>query len=578
MINRRELVRAVAVAATLSALWIGFNANKPIHTDDPFFLYWARVISPLPGDQPVKYFNWLRYEEPMAEETQHASPGWAVSLAGVRHLAGERIQVLHWLQWPFATMLLSGVFLLARILGAPAWASLFVCGSSPFFLVSTSGNLGDIPAMGLGILGLAAWYSVPSLAGRIMAAILIGLAAQMKVSILVLYPLLLLKTEGGINRSRRDWILVFLSLLFAGTYPAVPPNSPNRDFIVGNLAWIFQTTWNPGLLFMKMSYLSAACGTLIVPAFCYAISLFARNDLAKTSDRVKILLLGIFSIPLLSFAGFWKGQTGAGGFWQLDSGAGAHLDVVPPTLNTLGFYLAIALFLGWVLTTYRNRKEGPARWLFAWILFASAGFVGATWFPAVRHLLPVLPALAMLFLMDLKATCGKTTWRIAVILAVAGNLWLGLSLSRNDTAFARFSVDAAVRGGKEAVSRNLPLLTTGSWGLRYYVEREGGRILYSPSEILPQGAVMLIPTLTDRRVLPAALRKRSQVIWKMSCPPSAKWPLMLPAQPIPPTVTLSAWHGGYVWFPFAFNRAPTETITALEIFPLKGGKENRGEK
>jgi hypothetical protein len=566
------LASAVVVAGLLSALWIGLNAAKPVHTDDSFFLYWARVISPLPGDQPMKYFNWARYEEPMAAETRHAAPGWAIALSGIRHLAGERLAVLHWLQWPFAVMFLAGVFMLARTLGAPAWTAMFLCGTSPVFLLPAASLLGDIPAMGLGILGLAVWTGSVKISARLAGAVLLALAGQMKMSSLVLYPLLVIRPGGGISRSRMDWVLALSSLVFAATYPDVPPHGPESTFIAGNIAWIINSAWNPGLLSVKLSYLAASCGSLVVPVLPLALSVVFRTDLKKASDRVRVFILGICAIPLLSLAGFWKGQAWSAQLNQSGLGTVGQIDTVPPTLNTLWFYLVIALFISWGMMALRPGRPGPARWMKAWLLCASAGFLGATLFPAVRHLIPVLPALVLVFLADTGEFCGARAARILALMAIAGNLWLGLSLSINDTVFARFCVDSVDRAGQDAKARNLPLVTTASWGMRYYTEKAGGRVLESSSETLPTGAVVLVPRLTDRRVLPARLAKRGREMWAMTCPPSRKWPLILPVQTIPPVQALGGFHGGFVWFPYAFTRAPTEMAKALEIRPLPGGR------
>ena len=569
---RTGLARAVLVAGVLSAIWIGLNAGKPVHTDDPFFLYWARVISPLPGDQPMKYFNWARYEEPMAAETRHAAPGWAMALSGVRHISGERLAVLHWMQWPFAVMFLAGVFMLARTLGAPAWTAMLLCGTSPVFLLPASSLLGDIPALGLGILGLAIWTSSSRLSARISGAILLALAGQMKMSILVLYPLLVLKPGGRLSRERMDWALALVSLVFAGTYPDVPPHGPESSFIAGNISWIFNAAWNPGLFFMKLSYLAASCGSLVIPVVPLALVVLSRSDLKKVSERVRVFILGGCAIPLLSLAGFWKGQAWSAQANQSGLVTVGQVDTVPPTLNTLWFYLVIALFISWGIMALRPGKPGPGRWMKAWLLCAAAGFLMATLFPAVRHLLPVLPALVLVFLSDMREFCGARAARIGAMLALAGNLWLGLSLSFNDTVFARFSVDSVNRAAQDAAARKLPLMTTASWGLRYYTEKAGGRILESSSETLPSGAVMLVPRLTDRRILPASLAKRGREIWSMTCPPSRKWPLILPVQTIPPVQALGGFHGGFVWFPYAFTRAPSEKIVELEIRPLADGR------
>lgn len=566
------LARALFVAAALSAVWVLVNSGKPLHIDDPFHMYWARVISPLPGDKPMHYVDWDRFEEPLVHQTKNYSPGWAILLAGARHAVGERESALHWLMWPFAAMFLAGIFIIARAMGAPAWGTMLVCAASPVFLVPSSGLMGDIPAMGLGILGLAVWIARPTLAGRILAVLLLGAAGQMKQSALVLYPLLIFDAGGRITRKPLDWVLAVLALVLGATYPDVAPHNADPSSFAGTVASILRSTWYPVILQMKLSYLLAAFGSLFLPVFAYALLAAFRRDLQGFSGRAKMLALGALAIPVMSVLGFWKSHPSAIKAWIGDNGAGARFSAVPGTMNTLWFYLVIALFIAWVVYTYRPRKDGAPVWLHLWLMFASAGFLLATWFPAVRHSIPALPPLVMIFLTGLYRLCGRDAARAVVFVAGAGNLWLGLSLARNDHVFARFCVDAADRGMKEAVARDLPLVTTASWGLRYYVEQRGGRILAKSTEQLPQGAVMLCPRLTDRRILPAALRKRSRMLWAKTLPPSREFPLILPVQTIPPVQTLGAFHGGYVWFPYAFTRSPSEEVTAFLISPQKAGR------
>jgi hypothetical protein len=504
----------------------------------------------------------------MTAQTQHYTPGWSIVLSAARRVAGERETFLHWLEWPFAAMFLVGLFLLARVLGAPAWATLAACATSPVFLIPSASMMPDIPALGLGILGLAVWHAAPSLAGRIAGGLLLALAGQMKQSVLVLYPLLCLDPAGGLLRQPRAWAIAAGSLVLAGFYPNVAPHNPEHSSIVGHVIFILQATWSPVLLRAKASYLCAALGALILSPFAIALAFLPSR--VSVGRRVGIAGLALLWIPVLSALGLWRSYRGTQSFWQ----TGVNLSAVPVSANTVWFYLAIAAAIGWgflVLRPANNGGEpvrGPARWLRAWLLLAGAGFAFGTYFPAARHMIPLLPPLVMLYLADLRRHGGERAFRAGTALLVAWNLWLGLSLARNDFLFARVCKAAAIRGAEIAAAKHLPLMTTGSWGLRYYAEKLGGEALGKATEPVPRGAVFLVPRLTDHRVLPAALRRRSRLVERITLQPSRLMPLVLPVLTIPPVRSMSAFHGGQVWFPYAFSRAPSETVDVLEIRPL----------
>jgi len=554
---RGNLLRACLAAAAVSAGWVALNAEKPVHVDDTFFLYWARTISPLPGESPIADINWDRFEESFASQTQHYMPGWAVLLSGARHLLGERESLLHWLQWPFATMFLAGAFLVARTLGIPPWGTFLLCAVNPVFLLPTASLMADMPAMGLGMLGLALWYAVPGFAGRAAAGLLLALGAQMKQSVLVLYPLLLLRPEGGITRRPQDWVFAVISLGLAGYYPDVPPHDPERRSIAGHIAWIVQSTWSPVLFRAKASYLLATAGALLLTPLACAFALAARRDQPGPGARAKAVLAGIVCIPVLARLGFWKKCLAPG----------VNLAGVPGTANDLWFYAAIALFLAWAWFALRPGKAAVSPVLRWWLLLAAAGFMAGARFPAVRSLIPALPPICMVFVADLGGLAPRTA-RIGLALAVAMSLWLGASLARNDYAFAECSRLAAGHGAGVAEARRLPLMTTGSWGLRYYVEKSGGRLLGSPTDPVAGGAVFLCPTLSDRRVIPAALKRRARRLETFSCLSSPQWPPFLPVRTIPPARTVSAFHGGHVWFPYGFSRTTMEEVEILEVRPL----------
>jgi len=558
------LLLALFASAAFSAAWVAANSGKAVHVDDTFFLYWARTISPLPGESPVVTINWDRFEEPLASQTQHYMPGWAMLLSTARRAVGEDPRLLHWLQWPFATMFLVGAFMLARTFGAPPWATLLLCAVNPAFLLPTASLMADMPAMGLAIFGLAVWHAAPGIAGRISAGLLIALGAWMKQSVLVLYPLLLFDPGVRVTRRPQDWIIAALSLALAGYYPNVPPRGADNGSILGHVAWIVQSTWKWPLTGAKLSYLLATAGAVLLTPVATVFALAARRSPAP-GDRVKAVLAAVVCIPVLARLGLWKKLLAPG----------VNLAGVPGTANDLWFYAAIALLLAWAWYALRPRREGGSAHLGLWLLLNAAGFLFATWTPAVRHLIPALPPLVMLYLSDLRRNCGERAYRAGVGAAAIAGLWLSLSLAHADGTFAEWAKVAARRGAEVSAARKLPLITTGSWGLRYYVEKAGGTVLGRASDPLARGAILLLPRLTDHRILPDALRRRSRTIEVLACPYSRQWPFLLPARTLPPERMVAAFHGGHLWFPYAFSRAPFEEISVIVVAPASTRRRNR---
>lgn len=570
MTLRPSLPAACAVAAVLAAGWIGLNAGKPVHVDDVFFLHWARLISAPEAGTPPPFINYIRYEEPMAAETHHYMPGWAILLAAAIRRWGERLPLLHWLQWPFATSFLIGVFMIARVFRAPAWTAMLVCAASPAFLVPASGLMPDIPAAGLSFLALGVWYAAPSWPARIAAALLLALGAQMKQSVLVLYPLLVLERDGRLSRQPREWLLAAGSLLLAGWYPDVPPHDPANRSVVGHVVWILRSAWHPALLLPKAGYLAASAGALLLTPFAYAFAIVGRRSPPPGAARWRLIGFCALGLPLLSVAGFWKARSAPPDYWQVP----VTVPAVPGNPGTFWFYVAMVLCAAWVVLAARRRKDvpaaapGPSRLLVIWVLLAGAGFLAGTFFPAVRHLIPLLPPLVILFLRDLRSSCRRPVARLGAAVAIAGNLWIGLSLASSDHAFASWCRDAAERGRREADRLRLPLFTTSSWGLRYYVERADGRMLERATDQLSGGAIFLQPELTDHRPLPEHLGRRAELPSTSSQPLRRSGTLLLPAVTIAPGWAAGAFYGGHVWFPYAMTRSSAERIRILVVPPL----------
>jgi hypothetical protein len=378
----------------------------------------------------------------------------------------------------------------------------------------------------------------------------------MKPTVLPLLPLLVLDRQCLLVRDVKLWLLAAGTILLSMLHPSVPPEGGDKDALA-YLVLILWRGWIPGLILSKIGYALAAMAAVVIFPPVFLLSFLAPRSDAVREERWKALKVGILAILVIAQAGFWKDHVFPG----------VILTGVHGGKNPVWFYVSMTVFIAWAYLVLRRNATGENRWLAGYLILSVAGFIAGTLFPAARFIMPVLPALVILFLLDLGNCRVPGTVRALYLAALAGNLWLGLSLVYYDTLFARFCRDAARLGAREAAALRLPLMTTGAWSQRYYVELAGGTALGSARDPVSKGCVMIDPERTDHRILPAGLRARITKVTTWNCPAPRLWPLLLPVRTVPVPRTGATFHGGYAWFPYAFSRAPVERINLLVIAP-----------
>ncbi len=555
--NPRNLFRLAAASLAVSGIWVGINLGKPFTIDDPVFIYWARTISPLPGDAPMEYINWESFDEPLVRQLRPLAPGWSILVSRARRLAGDGEAVLHLLQWPFAAMFLAGSGLLAARLGVSVPAVFMLCATSPLFLLPTASAMVDMACAGPGVLGLAIWMGAGSWPALLAGGLLVALAGQMKQTIIPLLPLLFLLPSGAPVRNWRVVAAALATCLLAGTYPDVPPRDSTEQNMLANVFGILLWSEGRGFLFPKAGYALASCSALLVfpAAFAAALAL-RRPEGIKAFHRTRLLATAAAALLVLRYMGLWREAVYPNG----------RAPMVHGGFEALWFAASMAVFLAWMADLlWKGWAAGRLpRWLLAWMALTFVGGVAGTPFPAARFMIFMLPPLAVLLAGSLAGGAGRKL----LLAAVAGNLWLGGGLAASDYAFASCGRDLAAQAASVAKARGLPLWTTGQWGMRLYVERAGGTVLGSAREKMGRGAVVLHPRLTDHRVLPANLVARIDGAEVVTCG-TGGWHRALGFLPrtIPSPVKSASFHGGNVWIPYAFSRGPAETACILVITP-----------
>ncbi|HME72720.1 MAG TPA: hypothetical protein VKM54_23060, partial [Myxococcota bacterium] len=119
--------------------------RKPLHVDDPMYVWTAKHIVEHPVDFYGLDANWRGIVEPMAV-FNHNPPGVSYWLALVGALLGWSEPALHTGMLVPAVLAIVGVFLLARSLGAPPGLASLSLLAMPGFLVSATTLMADVLA------------------------------------------------------------------------------------------------------------------------------------------------------------------------------------------------------------------------------------------------------------------------------------------------------------------------------------------------------------------------------------------------------------------------------------------------
>ncbi len=138
----------------------------------------------------------------------------------------------------------------------------------------------------------------------------------------------------------------------------------------------------------------------------------------------------------------------------------------------------IALGVNALLWLWNARRRDPvlAGWCLLYFAFAAVAFFAG----AARYLLPLVAPMVVLFVLEFQDRRG---W---LALALAFNVLLGLNVSFAAYEFARAYTTISPPPGRT-------FLVNGEWGFRYYMERQGGRMLESGSVPVPGEWIVASP-------------------------------------------------------------------------------------
>jgi 4-amino-4-deoxy-L-arabinose transferase-like glycosyltransferase len=454
--------------------------NKPLHVDDPMYVWTAKQIVEHPSDFYGTDVNWCLVKRPMALANDNP-PLTSYWLAAVGSLFGWRESVLHAAMLVPALFAIAGVSLLAVRLGASPLVAGLALLAMPGFLVSSTTLMADVLATALWTWAVLAWVRglQEQRTGWLAAgALLAGLCMLTKFVGLALLPLFLAYTLLRIRRLDGRILLLGVPLALALVYRArmLARYGVDPFDLIGTTALGERKTAKASaadLPWLGLAYLGGAC----LPALPLAGWILRRRDLALCA--VTMLAVGAVLLLSPSFAGY-----------SLRIEEGTRLSLV---LHLSAFITCGAIVL--VLVLRRGLRERSAEaillglWIVGILLFGSL----LNWTTNIRSLIPATPAVAIVLASEMTLQkCRRREWIPITLLGFS--VLAGLLVAQGDLAYARSAREAARTVTQEHGEGSGRLWFSGSWGFQYYMDLEGASKISLDHFQLSPGDTIVVPS------------------------------------------------------------------------------------
>ena len=510
ILRRPRLLVALACALLL----LPFVA-KPLHMDDPMYVWQAEHILRAPLDPYGFAVNWRSTSTPMADEMKNP-PLVCYYLAGAMLLLGRSEVALHAAMFLPAVGVVLGTWRLARELDAhPLLASLATL-STPVFLISATTVMADVAMLCAYVW--AAWFWVRGMksnrAWMLLAAALVAAVASLtKYFGVSLIPLLL---ADGLARRRKlgSWALVLLlPVIVLAAFELATRRLYGRGLLLDAIVYASETRQSVGrpLALRMLSALSFLGGGCLTAAGVLAVVTVRR---ARTVLAWALLLAAVM-VALLALDPYAPShplrRPGGGVDWLFWVQWSAFVTA------GIVILLAAAQDVWRTMRLGRGRPDPaaltPALWLLGTLVFAGV----FNWSVNGRSILAAVPAAAVIAARAMARADPATAMTLSVTTTtavppsmerarragLAAVIILGGALAfvcarvdASDAAAARraalaiherFSPPPAPDGDGRSV------YFSGHWGFQHYMQQLGARAIDPMDEQWRIGDLLVQP-------------------------------------------------------------------------------------
>jgi 4-amino-4-deoxy-L-arabinose transferase-like glycosyltransferase len=467
--------------------------GKPVHVDDPLFVWSAQQILQKPADFYGFDVNWYGTPQPMHLVNQNP-PGAAYLLAAAMMVGGDRELPMHALFLLPNVALVVGTYLLASRFCRHAWLATFVACATPAVFVSATTLMCDNLMAACWCWAMLAWLRGLDRGGPlwfVVAGLLASMAALAKyfgvcvVPLMIAYSLMRLRRPGW-------WLLaVAIPIVVLVLYEQYSIHLYGHGLLSGAGRYIrdshdWNTAWqtSPRQLFQALIFLGGCLITIGCAApWCWSAKVLVPAGLVAVLAFVIWTALGVFPSP---------GTRDA-----------AALRWVFP-LHAVIFLLVSAHLIAlavWELA--RRDADGVllCLWFGGTLLFAALG----NWTITSRTMVPLAAPAGILLVRRLEvrrrlqAVLVPTGLKVALSLGAA----VTLSVAWADYTMAKSARLAAVTIFHKYTADSRLLWFEGHWGFQYYIEALGARPVDVPRDTFITGEVLAVPLENSNQYLPS---------------------------------------------------------------------------
>lgn len=462
--------------------------GKPVHVDDPLFVWSAQQILRNPADFYGFDVNWYGTPQPMHVVNQNP-PGAAYLLAAAMFVGGDRELPMHALFLLPNVALVVGTYLLARRFCRHAWLATVVACATPAVFVSATTLMCDNLMAACWCWAMLAWLRGLDRGGPLwflVAGLLASAAALAKyfgvcvVPLMVAYSLLRLRRPGW-------WLIaVAIPIVVLVLYEQYSIRLYGHGLLSGAGRYAHDSQkWEtaPTRVFQALIFLGGCLITIGCAApWCWSAKVLVPVGVVAALAFVVWTALGVFPNP--------------------ETRDAAALRWVFP-LHAVIFLVVSAHLIGLAAGELARRDSDGVLlclWFGGTLLFAALG----NWTITSRTMVPLAAPAGILLVRRLEvhrrlqAVLVPTGLKVALCLGAA----VTVAVAWADYTMAKSARLAAVTIFHKYAADNHLLWFEGHWGFQYYMEALGARPVDVPRDTLIVGEVLAVPLENSNQYLP----------------------------------------------------------------------------
>jgi len=472
----------VLIAAT-TLLLLPF-LTKPLHIDDPMYVWTAQQIRSHPLDPYGFEVNWHGVAAPMPDVMKNP-PLVSYYLAAASLLLGWSEAALHLALLLPAIGVILGVYALARELAARPMLAALATLSTPVFLVSASTLMSDVAMLCGYVWAIALWVRGLRQERALLlvaASLLVALATLTKYFGITLLPLLIAFALLQAPGQWRRWLppLALPITLLVG-YELGTRALYGRGLLLeaADYATGSREVAGPPLALRWLNAFSFVGGGALTVSLVF-LAAASRRQLAWAAATLVAILLALVAVDPYAAAPL-RGPDG------IASGFLAELTLF------VGAGLMIVALAGWQAA---RRPLDPvaallALWLVGTLVFAAA----FNWTVNGRAVLAAAPAGALLVARHVERASGRRRGALGAALALGG--MLSLACVYADTTHARAARDAALSLHSLYGKRPGTIWFLGHWGFQHYMQQLGAQPVDGARPLMRPGDLLVKPRLNS---------------------------------------------------------------------------------